>query len=148
MEYMMLLCTLICIQRYIINVNTIAALSVFRHTHIVYQHNRDVSSRRKRRDMIKWSEFIKLLPDAPLRRYLRMDRSCFRKLCHKIENAVGEAIFKSENFLESHCWYYYSKGGIPSDPHRLLFEGGIPSDPHRLLKQPLRKPGNSLRKPG
>ena len=57
--------------------------------------NHEVRARRT------WAEENARFSDRMFYRLFRMTRPCFRKLCKKIEKAVGEKTFKSEQYLEN-----------------------------------------------
>ena len=57
--------------------------------------NHEVRARRT------WAEEDGRFSDRMFYRLFRMTRPCFRKLCKKIERAVGEKTFKSEQYLEN-----------------------------------------------
>ena len=68
--------------------------------HVVRQRVCKIASKRNHLKRSMRSEFNKLILDAHFRRYFRMDRDCFRKLCKTIENAIGEDAFLKETFLD------------------------------------------------
>ena len=47
-----------------------------------------------------WSEENKRFSDRMFYRLFRMHRPCFNRLCSRIQSAVGEKEFKSENYIE------------------------------------------------
>ena len=101
MEHLVLTCTLMCMQRYIVNFQSIFGLLAFTHKHIVHQRACAVAGKRNYSKRVRWSEFSKLLSDSRFRRHFRMDRDCFSKLCDRIEKVVGEEHFMSEEFLDA-----------------------------------------------
>ena len=98
-EYILLLYTFISFHQYIVNYHSLLTLIVFSYKHILYQQCKEIASRRKHKQRLKWSKFNKLLSDNQFRRYFRMDRKCFDLLCEKIINVIGEEKFMSEDFL-------------------------------------------------
>lgn len=59
------------------------------------------SKKRRFRQRKSWAAFEANLTDRQFRRYFRMSRECFRHLCSRIEENVGESEFKSENYLNN-----------------------------------------------
>ena len=55
---------------------------------------------RKCRQRTSWSSFEHRLTDKQFRRYFHMERACFFYLCDRIIANVGEADFKSEEYLQ------------------------------------------------
>lgn len=49
---------------------------------------------------IKWSVLSANFSDEKFRRTFRMTRECFQQLCFKIERAIGEKEFRSEDYLQ------------------------------------------------
>lgn len=77
-------------------------------TLLSYMKKQQVSAMRKsaaakrcHRQRKSWAAFEANLTDRQFRRYFRMPRECFRELCNKIEENVGEAQFKSEAYLRN-----------------------------------------------
>eukprot|EP00984_Skeletonema_dohrnii_P023378 scaffold12476_cov110-Skeletonema_dohrnii-CCMP3373.AAC.1 len=60
---------------------------------------------KKRRFRLRrsWAAFDANLTERQFRRYFRMSRECFRHLCSRIEENVGESVFKSEKYLIGRC---------------------------------------------
>lgn len=81
--------------------NNSASISVILYSfcHIVRQEKQLAAMKRKLKVRIRWSEFQNLLSGKQFRRYFRMEKLCFKKLCKDIERAVGEEVFLSEKFL-------------------------------------------------
>jgi hypothetical protein len=46
-----------------------------------------------------WEEFSASLTDCQFRHYFRMPWECFDLLCKRIQDNVGEGLFKSEVYL-------------------------------------------------
>ena len=67
----------------------------------VSQLRRTASKNRRFRKRQSWTSFQSKLTDTQFRRYFRMERGCFRSLCRKIEEAVGDSEFKSESYLRN-----------------------------------------------
>ena len=97
-EHAFFLHALMSIKWYIFDLNTMHTLTTFSLKHVACQSARAVASRRKHREIMKWRKFNKILSDEQFRSSFRVDRLCFKKLCEKIESAVGEKDFKSEVF--------------------------------------------------
>ena len=60
-----------------------------------------IAKLRKKKQRVSWCEFQESITDTQFRRMFRMPRTCFKKLCLKIEETVGENRFKSEQFLKN-----------------------------------------------
>ena len=60
----------------------------------------DSATKRGFRQRKSWESFQANLTDRQFRRYFRMSRDCFKHLCNRIEDNVGERVFKSEEFLK------------------------------------------------
>ena len=80
--------------------NSSISVILFSLWHIVRVECQVAAMKRRIKSRIKWSEFHKLLSDKQFRRYFRMDKFCFNKLCRDIKEAVGEDDFLSERFLK------------------------------------------------
>ena len=61
---------------------------------------REVAKRRKPRERFRWHEFQTSLSERNFRRMFRMSKSCFKELCDDIINAVGEDVFKGEDYIK------------------------------------------------
>ncbi|KAL7428164.1 hypothetical protein ACHAXH_000770 [Discostella pseudostelligera] len=55
--------------------------------------------RRRSRRRKTWSEFVDELSERQFRRYFRMSRELFMRMCYEIEDLVGQTNFKSEEYL-------------------------------------------------
>ena len=62
---------------------------------------KDAAANRRFRQRKSWASFEGNLTDRQFRRYFRMSRECFRHLCSRIEENVGESKFKSEQYLRN-----------------------------------------------
>ncbi len=62
---------------------------------------KDAAAKRRFRQRKSWAAFNGNLTDRQFRRYFRMSRECFRDLCSRIEENVGESQFKSEQYLRN-----------------------------------------------
>ena len=62
-EYTLVLYTIIGFHQYIVNYQSLLSLLLFSYKHVIYQRCKEIASRRKCRQRVKWSEFIKLLSD-------------------------------------------------------------------------------------
>ena len=100
-EQIILACTILCFQHYVLHLQTVFTLLTFTCKHIAYQKACEVASRRKYTQRVRWSVFQTYLSDSHFRRYFRMNRKCFQDLCLAIEKAIGEENFLSEQFLDS-----------------------------------------------
>ena len=100
-EYVVMLSTMLFLHRHIMYFFSTRFLLTLTHKNIVNQNSWVTDVKRRYCNRIKWSEFNKLLSDAQLRRYFWIGRLCFQKLCDEIEQAVGEEVFISENFLKT-----------------------------------------------
>jgi hypothetical protein len=63
--------------------------------------NRYYALQRRHRQRQKWATFQQDLTDRQFRRYFRMSKFLFRRLCDHIEDFVGPEEFKSEKYLEA-----------------------------------------------
>ena len=81
--------------------NTSISVVLFTWWHIIRVESQAAIMKRKLRVRTKWSEFHRLLSTAQFRRYFRMDKVYFKKLCNKIEATIGKEAFLSEKFLRS-----------------------------------------------
>ena len=68
------------------------------------------AAKRVFRQRKSWTEFQSRLTDRQFRRYFRMTRECFNLLCRRIEDSVGAAEFKSEDYLN-----YLKQSSDPAD---------------------------------
>jgi len=59
-----------------------------------------MAKNREVRERKTWAEEDARISDRMFYRLFRMTRPCFRKLCNKIEKAVGKEEFKSEKYIE------------------------------------------------
>ena len=67
----------------------------------------DQASKRRFHQRKRWAQFQANLTDRQFRRYFRMSRGCFQHLCNRIEDNVGERVFKSEEFLKDLRYSHY-----------------------------------------
>jgi hypothetical protein len=63
--------------------------------------NQASSKNRIFRQRRRWDEFQEKLTDKQFRRYFRMDKECFKLLCERITDTVGQHEFKSEQYLDN-----------------------------------------------
>ena len=99
MKHVLMLHTLMSIKRYILNIKIIHILTVFAYKHIMHQKARDVASRRKNHDRIKWNQFNQLLSDHHFfavifvwielvtKKYVKRLRSLLVKVCLKTRSS-------------------------------------------------------------
>ena len=67
---------------------------------VISEIRSESAKRRKCKKRVLWSEFENELSDKKLRRYFRMPRNCFRKLCYDIKSNISNKEFKSEKYTE------------------------------------------------
>ena len=115
-EHTMMLSITACMNRCMINFHTMRLLLLFTYRHIALQNACEVASKRRHRNRVKWVDFNKLLSDTQFRRYFRMDRLCFKKLCDAVEQAVGEEAFMSKHFINTLPLTYLHK------KHKMMHE--------------------------
>ena len=65
---------------------------------ICYQYH---AQRRVSRQHQRWTSFTYELTNRQFRRYFRMKKEIFQKLCDRIEECVGAVEFKSEQYLDA-----------------------------------------------
>lgn len=71
-----------------------------RHSSICEEKAR-VAKQRTPKKRFLWDEFVHSLSDKIFRRTFRMSKACFKLLCIRIRNTVGEEEFKSEEYLRT-----------------------------------------------
>ena len=60
----------------------------------------DEANNRKIKERKSWREGSKRFSGRMFYRLFRMHRPCFNRLCARIEKAVGQKEFKSENYID------------------------------------------------
>ena len=55
----------------------------------------------RKKTRFTWSQINERISDNHFRRMFRMNRDCFKLLCHKIISKIGESKFKSEEYISA-----------------------------------------------
>ena len=62
---------------------------------------RAAALKRRKKTRFTWSQINERISDNHFRRMFRMNRDCFKLLCHKIISKIGESKFKSEEYISA-----------------------------------------------